>query len=113
MNRIFRSRYKKHSTSASFCKNNPIQQELAHDFAMPQSHANTWIHVLLPVLAGALYRMRQAPERDAKYLPEILEAYEYAVLDATERLRERPAKDEQQQKVYSGKKKHIPKKISS
>lgn len=96
-----------------FCKNNPIQQELAHDFAMPQSHANTWIHVLLPVLAGALYRMRQAPERDAKYLPEILEAYEYAVLDATERLRERPAKDEQQQKVYSGKKKHIPKKISS
>lgn len=57
--------------------------------------------------------MRQAPERDATYLPEILEAYEYAVLDATERLRERPAKDEQQQKVYSGKKKHIPKKISS
>ncbi len=57
-----------------FCKTNPLQEELAHDFAIPQSHANKWIHTLLPVLSGTLYRMRQAPARDVRYLNEILEA---------------------------------------
>ena len=96
-----------------FCKNNPLQEELAHDFAMPQSHANRWIRVLLPILALVLVRMRQAPEREIKYLGEILETYEYAVMDVTERFRERPADEETQKSVYSGKKKLIAKKILS
>jgi hypothetical protein len=96
-----------------FCKNNPLQEELAHDFAMPQSHANTWIRVLLPILAGVLVRMRQAPEREVKHLSEILEAYEYTVMDVTERLRERPAHEETQKSAYSGKKKLIAKRILS
>lgn len=96
-----------------FCKTNPLQEELAHDFAMPQSHANKWIHALLPVLSGALYRMRQAPERDVRYLSEILEAYEYTVMDVTERRRERPCDNDAQKSAYSGKKKRIPKRTLS
>jgi Helix-turn-helix of DDE superfamily endonuclease len=96
-----------------FCKTNPLQEELAHDFAMPQSHVNTWIHVLLPVLSATLYRMRQAPKRETQYLNEILEAYEHTVIDVTERPRERPDDMAAQKSAYSGKKKHIPKKILS
>jgi hypothetical protein len=96
-----------------FCKTNPLQEELAHDFAMPQSHANKWIHTLLPVLSGALYRMRQAPERDVRYLNEILETYEHTVMDVTERRRERPCDNDAQKSAYSGKKKCTRKRISS
>ena len=96
-----------------FCKTNPLQEELAHDFAMPQSHANTWIHVLLPILASVLVRMRQAPERDMQYVGEILDTYEYAVMDVTERLRERPTDQDAQKTVYSGKKKDTPIRILS
>ena len=88
-----------------YLKNNPLQEELAHDFAMPQPHANLWIHALLPVIRQTLKAMSLSPQRTSENLSEILDRYEYVLLDGTERRIERPQDAEEQKAVYSGKKK--------
>jgi hypothetical protein len=92
-----------------YLKTNPLQEELAHDFALSQAHANLWIHALRVVLRTTLKAMRLAPARNSaelsERLPEELVAYEYLLADGSERLIERPQDAAEQRAAYSGKKK--------
>ena len=46
-----------------FLKTNPLQVVLGQMFGMPQSKANRWLHVLLPVLVMTLTQMGDTPCR--------------------------------------------------
>lgn len=87
-----------------YLKTNPLQEALAHDFAMSQPQANMWIHALLPVFRRTLTAMNLAPARSGEGLSEVLEEYEYILADGSERPTDRPADDAQQKASYSGKK---------
>jgi hypothetical protein len=87
-----------------YLKTNPLQEELAHDFAMSQPQANMWIHALLPVFATTLQAMNLAPKRCGDDLSEVLEQYEYVLADGTERPIHRPIDGVQEKASYSGKK---------
>lgn len=87
-----------------YLKTNPLQEELAHDFAMSQPQANMWIHALLPVLQTTLRAMKCAPARTNEGLSAILEQYDYVLADGTERPIHRPVDAEQHRSSYSGKK---------
>jgi hypothetical protein len=87
----------------------PLQEILAFEFAMTQSTANEWIHILSPVLQNALGRGGHLPERNPARVVDALQheadpASEYG-LDGTERRRQRPKDQETQRRYYSGKKK--------
>ena len=56
----------------SYLKHNPIQEMPGQLFAMSQSHANTWIHLLHPVLNQALADQQLLPARTADDLAAIL-----------------------------------------
>lgn len=88
-----------------YLKNNPLQEAIAHDFGIPQPHANLWIHALLPVLRQTLISMRYAPSREGSQLSAILEQYDFVLLDVSERRIERPEDAKEQEASYSGKKK--------
>ena len=49
----------------TYLKQNPIQEVQGQLFGMSQSHANTWIHVLHPVLNQALADQELLPARTA------------------------------------------------
>ena len=49
----------------TYLKQNPIQEVQGQLFGMSQSHANTWIHVLHPVLNQALANQERLPARTA------------------------------------------------
>jgi hypothetical protein len=49
----------------TYLKRNPIQEVQGQLFGMSQSHANTWIHVLHPVLNQALADQELLPARTA------------------------------------------------
>lgn len=87
-----------------YLKTNPLQEELAHDFAMSQPQANMWIHALLPVLQTTLQTMQCAPAPTGEELSRILEQYEYVLVDGSERPIQRPADIQKQKASYSGKK---------
>ncbi len=94
-----------------FLKTNPLQEELAHDFAMSQPQANMWIHALLPVFQATLRSMQVAPARTSAGLSAILEQYEYVLLDGSERPIYRPSDVMQEKASYSGKKKRLPQRM--
>ena len=87
-----------------YLKTNPLQEELAHDFAMSQPQANIRLHALLPVLQTTLRAMKHAPLRTSEGLSAVLEQYEYILADGTERPIGRPGENAVQQASYSGKK---------
>lgn len=81
---------------------------------MSQPKANVQIHSLLPKLKRALEIVGCRPERKAedfvKRLKNQVERGEL-VQDGVERMRERPVDEEAQKLYYSGKKRHIRKRI--
>jgi truncated hemoglobin YjbI len=52
----------------TYLKQHPIQEVQGQLFGMSQSHANTWIHVLHPVLNQALADQERLPARTAAEL---------------------------------------------
>lgn len=92
----------------------PLQEILAFEFAMGQSTANEWVHILSSVLQKALDQEGYLPERDPTQLATVLESEPEATygIDGTERPRQRPCDAEKQKQYYSGKKKRTPSRIS-
>jgi hypothetical protein len=89
-------------------KSYPLQTVMGELFDMGQSQASEWIHVLLPILRETLDVLGYEPERD----PQKFKEHEQdrkdaadAIIDGTERRRQRPKQAEKQALHYSGKKK--------
>jgi hypothetical protein len=89
-------------------KTHPLQVMHALQFDLSQPQANYWIHRLLPVLQQALADLGHRPERDGSQVVDHRFATEGGAalaIDGTERRRQRPTDEAQQQAHYSGKKK--------
>jgi hypothetical protein len=77
-------------------------------FGISQPQANEWIHTLLPVLKQALDDLGYEPERDPKKFKKSEQGQKdaaHAIIDGTERRRQRPKDTKKQALYYSGKKK--------
>ena len=86
----------------------PVQSIMGELFGMGQSQANEWIHTLLPILKQALDDLGYEPERDPKKFKKSEQGQkdaEKAIIDGTERRRQRPKEAKKQTLHYSGKKK--------
>jgi hypothetical protein len=59
----------------TYLKQNPIQEVQGQLFGMSQSHANTWIHVLHPVLNRALADQELLPARTAAEFAAMFEMH--------------------------------------
>ena len=89
-------------------KSYPVQSIMGELFGISQSQANEWIHRLLPVLKQALDDLGYAPERDPQKFKESEQGQKdamKAIIDGTERRRQRPKDAKKQALYYSGKKK--------
>lgn len=89
-------------------KSYPVQSIMGELFGMGQSQANEWIHRLLPVLKQALDDLGYVPERDPKKFKKSEQGQNdatHAIIDGTERRRQRPKDVKKQALYYSGKKK--------
>ena len=89
-----------------YLKQNPTQDYQAFAFSMSQGKVSQWHKVLLPLLEGALERLRLLPARTPErlYLSLRLVAGQVLLLDATEREIPRSVDWERQRHEYSGKK---------
>lgn len=90
-----------------YCKCYPLQTVLGFLFGLSQPRANEWIHTLSKILKSALASGAYLPERDGGQLAAALAATEerLALIDGTERRRQRPTDADAQKADYSGKKK--------
>jgi hypothetical protein len=89
-------------------KSYPVQSIMGELFGISQPQANEWIHRLLPVLKQALDDLGYAPERDPQKFKESEQGQKdamKAIIDGTERRRQRPKDAKKQALYYSGKKK--------
>lgn len=89
-------------------KTYPLQTMLGLQFGLSQGRTNIWIHRLLPAVGEALAHMKHVPEREGSAVATSELAVEGGadlVIDGTERRRQRPQDETQQQTQYSGKKK--------
>lgn len=89
-------------------KSYPVQSIMGELFGMGQSQANEWIHTLLPILKQALDDLGYEPERDPKKFKKSEQGQKdatKAIIDGTERRRQRPKEAKKQTLHYSGKKK--------
>ena len=89
-------------------KSYPVQSIMGELFGMSQSQANEWIHTLLPILKQALDKLGYEPERDPKKFKKSEQGQKdaaEAIIDGTERQRQRPKEAQKQALHYSGKKK--------
>jgi DDE superfamily endonuclease/Helix-turn-helix of DDE superfamily endonuclease len=89
-------------------KSYPVQSIMGELFGISQSQANEWIHRLLPVLKQALDDLGYEPERDPKKFKKSEQGQKdatNAIIDGTERRRQRPKDAKKQALYYSGKKK--------
>src|SRR6267142_3664977 len=59
----------------TYLKQNPMQEVQGQLFGMSQSHANTWIHVLHPVLNQALADQELLPARTAEEFAAIFKTH--------------------------------------
>ena len=59
----------------TYLTQNPIQEVQGQLFGMSQSHANTWIHVLHPVLQQALADQELLPARTAEAFATMFETH--------------------------------------
>ncbi len=85
----------------------PLQTVQGVLWGMSQSRVNEWLHTLSPLLKSALQMGNHLPERVASHLAEALDDLDtrIAVIDGTERRRQRPQDADLQKADYSGKKK--------
>ena len=90
-----------------YFKTYPLQVVQGQLFGLSQGQANTWIHVLSPILRTALGHEQQLPSRDPQTLEEVLATSDTLdfTIDGTERRRQRPKDAVKQREYYSGKKK--------
>jgi len=88
-----------------YVKLGAIQQMHATLFGMHQPDANTWIHLLHPILNRALADLGELPARDADDFEPEPDALQIYFQDGTERPIPRPVDNTIQKKYYSGKKK--------
>jgi hypothetical protein len=89
-------------------KSYPVQSIMGELFGISQPQANEWIHRLLPVLKQALDDLGYVPERDPKKFKKSEQGQKdatNAIIDGTERRRQRPKDAKKQALYYSGKKK--------
>ncbi len=89
-------------------KSYPVQSIMGELFGISQSQANEWIHRLLPILKQALDDLGYEPERDPKQFKKSEQGQKdatKAIIDGTERRRQRPKDAKKQAEYYSGKKK--------
>ena len=89
-------------------KSYPVQSIMGELFGISQSQANAWIHTLLPILKQALDNLGYEPERDPKKFKKSEQGQKdaaEAIVDGTERRRQRPKEAKKQTLHYSGKKK--------
>ena len=89
-------------------KSYPVQSIMGELFGISQPQANEWIHRLLPVLKPALDDLGYVPERDPKKFKKSEQGQKdatNAIIDGTERRRQRPKDAKKQALYYSGKKK--------
>jgi hypothetical protein len=85
-----------------------VQSIMGELFGISQPQANAWIHRLLPVLKQALDDLGYVPERDPKKFKNSEQGQKdatNAIIDGTERRRQRPKDAKKQALYYSGKKK--------
>jgi hypothetical protein len=91
-----------------YLKTYPLQVVLGQLFGLSTSQANYWLHHLLPIPRSALDDLGVLPERDGGQLgrqPDARREGRLAIIDGTERRRQRPKNAEKQALHYSGKKK--------
>ena len=84
----------------------PLQEVQGTLFGMSQGQANDWIQRLTPILQAALKEEALLPEREPANLEQVLGEYDLLefTIDGTERRRQRPKDNVEQQEYYSGKK---------
>ena len=89
-----------------YFKTYPLQEVIAFLFGLSQGQVNEWIHRLSDILKLALDLAGQLPERDPDKLADFLAQYETLefAIDGTERKRQRPVDQQQQNTFFSGKK---------
>src|SRR5712691_9150385 len=75
----------------TYLKTYPLQVVQGRLFGMGQSKANQWIHVLLPVLLGALRTLGDAPARSLAALAQRLDVSEAEAATVPTLLGEEPA----------------------
>ncbi len=81
-------------------KTYPLQTMLGLHFGLSQGRTNIWIHRLLPVVRQALTQMKLTPEREGSAVATSELANEGGadlVIEGTERRRQRPQDEAQQQ----------------
>lgn len=87
-----------------YLKTFPLQELQAATFSMTQPQANSWIHLLSPILRKTLKRLVELPERNHQKLEQLLKDCPDVLLDGVERTVQRSMDAELQQDCYSGKK---------
>ncbi len=89
-----------------YFKTYPLQETQGTLFGMSQAQANDWIHRLTPILQATLKEEALLPEREPAHLEQVLGEYDLLefTIDGTERRRQRPQDQAEQQEYYSGKK---------
>ena len=91
-----------------YLKNYPTFDVLGAIFNMGRSKACENLHKLLPILQATLKHLGVLPDREyssPEELRKAMEEVEQVLIDATERLHNRPKDNEKQKEFYSGKKK--------
>lgn len=91
----------------TYHKTYPIQTVQGLQFGLSQSHANEWIHRLMPSLQKTLARLHYAPELNPaafKFSGATTDKVTSLMMDGTERRRQRPKNPKKQRENYSGKK---------
>lgn len=94
-----------------YLKTYPTLDVLGYQFGFNASHACRHLQALYPILECALSRLNTLPKRafpSPEEFRQHLENHQNLLIDATERPRQRPSRDEAQQAHYSGKKNAIP-----
>jgi len=88
-----------------YVKQGATQEMHATLFGLHQPDANTWIHVLHPILNRTLAALGELPVRDAAAFEPEEDALKVYFHDGTERPIPRPKDNATQREYYSGKKK--------
>jgi len=92
----------------SYYKTYPTFDELGVRFDLSRSKANEWVHRLSPVLQQTLQVLGHLPQREFESVAAFRQALGEIgelLLDVTERPHQRPGDEQEQQELYSGKKK--------
>lgn len=95
----------------NYYKTYPTFDVMGHRFNMARSKAHTRVHQLSPILLQTLTEAGYLPKREfesVEAFKTMLGEIDQLLIDVTERPHQRPQDDEDQKKLYSGKKSNIP-----